>query len=873
MQYYEKHLKLYPSNRVFNYRSPCKVKFTASSSVKKLEHDSPDALKDLLIKTKEKFFSPQPVFNRIEARLDFFESYKKVSMTERTTNWERNPKNAYLQKLSKNNLNPKPFGMIKSKEQESCIDLHCYSMGDEYASAFAEGLRCFKNLESLNLRSNRLSDKGSYAIMSTLDFQPIRYLSLCDNILGKRALECLFALLRNPKQSLKHLNLENTRLASSGIINLVSIISTNKSLSFLSLAKNNIQHHTSKAIKEMLHYNESLKKLDLHWNTLKIEGAVLILEGLQDNNALQSLDLSWNAIGNNRNPQLTSQLSKLLGKQGTLRHLDLSNNYLNSAECENIGQGILNNHKLLIHMEGNECFVDAKGFVVSAGYADQTKSQHTSKAFLDDENSQGGLGTNCWICEKWVQFKFLYKDKIEGPLFIHLECDRYVPEMMSQSNNHYFLDRVVPPGKQKFFFSDLSAPFKSTEYKFEVLPSMLELQAKYSVNLEIPIRIVYMNYIETNPSCFKKVEEFECRLRENGLKYFSPSLELVRVEWKFEGSVFRDYEVPDDLSLGDCFEYDWKMSKLTTMVKIPLQQTQLFELLRAAYKQVYYCYKHLSALSGYDVFAIGVNVLNEHLQLWKVFDGLYRISDLGVNWSACAVSKDKKQGLGAGNCIVRFQFVEILVRIASDRFVRNRICGNVVDATRKFLEETFTPLTQEYLVANTWRSTFYFCEEIDLVFRAHREILDSVYKKYSGSKTLPGQKPFMSLEEFHLFCSDTKLENEKLTSREIDLSFVQSMVVQVDEINKKRHLEMSFVEFLEGFARCCFVSGPAKSTMISEKDQIRRLSGIISKVPLAQIIEQYMPSLLKLCPVSIRENFVYPTSETYKKMMYKVKNQ
>lgn len=872
MQYFDKHLKLNPSARVQKYKNPYKVKFTASSSVKKLENDGPDALKDLLIKTKEKFFSPQPVLNRIEARLDFFESYKKVSMTERRSNFENNSKNAYLQKLSKNNLNPKPFGMIKFKEQESCIDLHCYSMGDEYATAFAEGLRSFKNLESLNLRSNRLSDKGSYAIMSTLDVQPIRYLSLCDNILGTKALGCLFSLLRNPKQCLKHLNLENTRLSSSDVINLVSIISTNKSLSFLSLAKNNIHHHTSKAIKEMLHYNESLKKLDLHWNTLKIEGAVLILEGLQDNNTLQSLDLSWNAIGNNRNPQLTSQLSKLLGKQGTLRHLDLSNNYLNSAECENIGSGLINDHKLLIHMEGNECFVDAKGFIISAGYVDQTKSQHISKVLLDDENSQGGLGSNCWICEKWVQFKFIYNEKCESPLFIHLECDRYVPEMMNQSNNHHFLDRVIPSGKLKFFFSNLTAPFKSPEYKFEVLPSMLELQAKYSINLQIPIRIVYMNYIETNSTCFKKIEDFESRLREPGLKYFSPSLELVRIEWKFENSIFRDYAIPDDLSLEDCFEFDWKLSKLTTMIKNPLQQTQLFELLKSDYKQIYHCYKYLSALSGYDVFAIGVNVLNEYLQLWKVFDGLYRISDLGVNWSACVVAKDKKQGFGIGNCIVRFQFMEILVRIASDRFVRNRICSNVVDATRKFLEESFIPSTQEYLLTNTWRSTHYFCEEIDLIFKAHKEILDSIYKKYSGSKALPGQKPFMSLEEFHQFCSDTKLENEKLTSREIDLNFVQSMMVQVDEINKKRHLEMSFVEFLEGFARCCFISGPAKTSLISEIDQIRRLSGLICKVPLAQIIEKYMPNLLRLCPASLRENFVYPTSETYKKMMYKVKN-
>lgn len=871
MQFYDKHLKLTSSNRVYSNRNLKKIKFTPSPSVKTLDKDSPEDLKDFLTKTKDKFFSPKPEFSRIDARIEFFDSFKKVSMTERRNNLENSSKNAYLQQINKDFLSPKPFGMIRTKEQESSIDLHCYSMGDEYAHAFAEGLRHFKNLESLNLRSNRLSDKGSYAIVSALDIQPIRYLSLCDNVLGTKALNCLFSLLRSPKQCIKHLNLENTRLSSSDIQNLVSLLSTNKTLSFLSLAKNKIHQHTGKAIKEMLHYNEKLKKLDLHWNTLKIEGVISILEGLQDNSTLQELNLSWNAIGNCKNALQMQQFSKLLEKQSTLRHLDLSNNYLNAAECEIIEVGLRNDHKMLLHMEGNECFVDGKGFIIPDKHANESKSQLISKALNDEENSLMWNRNNCWICEKWVQFRFVFNDVCEPPVFIHLEFDNFVPEMMKFANNQFYLDRTVPPGKIKFFYSNLSAPLKSSDYKYEILPSMLELTCKYSATTEIPIRVVCMNYIENSPSLNKKLEDFESRPREPSLKYTSPSIELIRIDWKFENSIFKDYEIPDDFNLSECFEFDWKISKLTTLVKIPLQQSQLYELLRSAYKQIYFCYKYLSALSGYEVFAVGVNVLTEHLQTWKVFDGLYKVSDFGVNWSACVAGKDKKQVFNPGNCLVRFQFMEILVRIASDRYVRNRICGNIVDATRKFLEEFFLPSTEEYLITNTWRLSHYFCEEVDLVYKTHKEILEAVYKKYSGAKSLPGQKPFMSLEEFHLFCSDAKLESEKLTEREIDLSFVQAMMVQIDEVYKKRHLEMNFLEFLEGFARCCFVAGPGKNVMISEKDQIRRLSGKFCNEPLAIVIEKYMNNLLRLCPAVVKENFVFPTSETYKKLMYRPK--
>lgn len=872
MQFYDKFLNISTSKRSKRAGFINKFKFTPSPNLTRLDSDTPDALKDLLTKTKEKFFSPQPLQqSHAEARLEFFDSYKKVSSSERRLNLEKSSKIAYLQHISKNHLNPKPFGMIKEKEQESGIDIHMYSMGDEYAHSFAEGLRQFKNLETLNLRSNRLSDRGSYAIMATLDIQPIRYLSLCDNILGEKSLKCLLGLLRNPKTCLKHLNLENTRLSSNDIISLASIVSTNKSLTYLSLAKNNINSIAGRAFKEMLHYNETLKKLDLHWNCLKLEGAVVILEGLQDNFKLKDLNLSWNAMGNCKNEAETSNLARLITKQQFLQHLDLSNNYLDQKECELIAEEIVKNHKLLIHMQGNECFVNPRGFIIPSADQNRIKSQHVLKSLQFEEAHNLNLHSNCWVCEKWVQVRFTFKDKTVFPLFIHLECDDYVPELMNQTSQEYYLLRAVPPGKLRFFFSNLGSPCKSSSYKLEALPSLLEIEAKYSESLIIPVKVVYVNFIVNPLSVVESIEEFESVLRESPLSYSSPKVDLVRVQWKFETSIFSSYEVPNLSDLEDCFEFDWKMSKLTSLVKVPLHQTQLFELLHGFYPWVYRCYKYLSALSEYDIPSVGVNVLTEYLQLWKVFDPLYRVSDLGVNWSACIVPKEKNQIYNPGNSLVRYEFMEILVRIAVDRFIRNRICSNVVDATRKFFNETFLPNTSEFERSEIWRTSLYFCEEIDLVYKVHRDLLESVYKKFSGKKTLPGQKAFMSLEEFRELCRQVKMD-ETLTARDFDLNFVLSMMAQVDEVYKKRHLEMSFVEFLEAFARCCEASGPVKKVVISEKDQIRRLSGRFNKATLAEILEQYMHLLLELCPASLKENFVFPTSETYKKLMYKSKD-
>ena len=58
---------------------------------------------------------------------------------------------------------------------------------------------------------------------------------------------------------------------------------------------------------------------------------------------------------------------------------------------------------------------------------------------------------------------------------------------------------------------------------------------------------------------------------------------------------------------------------------------------------------------------------------------------------------------------------------------------------------------------------------------------------FSGRKTLPGQKNFMSIEEFRQLCFDGKLVSSSLPAREIDMCFCQAMMVQVDELYEKKH--------------------------------------------------------------------------------------
>jgi hypothetical protein len=77
-----------------------------------------------------------------------------------------------------------------------------------------------------------------------------------------------------------------------------------------------------------------------------------------------------------------------------------------------------------------------------------------------------------------------------------------------------------------------------------------------------------------------------------------------------------------------------------------------------------------------------------------------------------------------------------------------------------------------------------------------------VYKRYSGKYATPGSnKLTMCLDEFVQCLSDANLLNEYFGNREAGPLFNVSMMTNKDETLNEKHLNMTFVEFLEALAR------------------------------------------------------------------------
>ena len=329
-----------------------------------------------------------------------------------------------------------------------------------------------------------------------------------------------------------------------------------------------------------------------------------------------------------------------------------------------------------------------------------------------------------------------------------------------------------------------------------------------------------------------------------------------RINWTIPKSIFKDYQFLDESLAAECFEFDWKESKLSTWIKLVEDQNSLKTVIKAHYYHIIGAFRYLACQSANEFLSVGSNVFTDFLNQAKIFDNLFSLGDLGVNWSTVIVPK-VKQPYNPGNALVRYEFMELLVRIAYDRYVRSKISNNLEEAFIKFIDEKLGDVIKSY-DSNVWRLEECVTEDVDIILKTHKPILDNLYKRYSGKKTLPGQKPTMSSEEFRQLCIDGYLIPPNVPERELDFCFGLAMMIQIDEVYHRKHIEMSFIEFVEAL---CRISWHQPDLPLGENDAA-------DEPKLPRKLEKIFTRLISLCSKNLKETFVFPTLEMYKSHKY-----
>lgn len=267
--------------------------------------------------------------------------------------------------------------------------------------------------------------------------------------------------------------------------------------------------------------------------------------------------------------------------------------------------------------------------------------------------------------------------------------------------------------------------------------------------------------------------------------------------------------------LKKCFEVDFETCRIQKIVKKPEELEKVKALLFNAYKKLKGAYKYLSCIASGDVWAIGTNVFTDFLSKCNMIDDTLRLKDADLKFIATYTKTDPalmKNYRNPDRMLVRYQFLEIWVRLADQKFIGNGVVNNFPDAVEKVLSEHVIPYinaNDPHFAPQKWREERYWNEEVDTVYKSYLPIVQVLYKKYSGMKTKPGMKKFTCIEELQKLATDAAILNDNLVDRDIVVAFNLSMMTQVDELNSDRIFQMNFVEFLEAIARIADVYSAA----------------------------------------------------------------
>lgn len=468
----------------------------------------------------------------------------------------RSPTSIYIAKCQKLQLIPEPLIAKALASRNGTLDLTSYGVGDQLVKAVAESLSQMDDITTINLKGNRLSDKGVKDLLRKIQTRTIKHLDLSENQLGFKATLRIADFMKDPSLHLYELNLENNQLQDRAVQRLVRALLVGNGVAKLNLTRCGISNRSAAALSELLKCSMSLRELYLGWNKIRGAGAVAFAQGLQRCDSLRTLDLSWNAFGSvTGGTNAAIALAEALSNNETLVHLDISYNRLRESDCKVLSSCLENNHTLLgLHLAGNDMELDSYGFVLpNAELFDPTNAHIFTRISDRSTTSQKHWEkrSNCWICEHWSETRFHFDptETAVSKVEFKAEFDYWQSRPMVKLDDGTFeIFRMAPPGNCQYYFVvdgrnllDDTQPIQS--FQKRMVGGVL-------------------NYINGVP---RTVNNFLVDARPNDIditlkaRYLQANDETE--DW-FLTSVFNSYKQDTPERLRDAFESDWNMSRV-----------------------------------------------------------------------------------------------------------------------------------------------------------------------------------------------------------------------------------------------------------------------------------------------------------------------
>eukprot|EP00753_Platysulcus_tardus_P018514 PLAT6892.2.p1 GENE.PLAT6892.2~~PLAT6892.2.p1 ORF type:complete len:639 (-),score=187.45 PLAT6892.2:151-1980(-) len=387
----------------------------------------------------------------------------------------------------------------------------------------------------------------------------------------------------------------------------------------------------------------------------------------------------------------------------------------------------------------------------------------------------------------------------DEPPALWLQVDGWRRTTMRGDRGVWSTARVIPPGPCLYFFTVQGAAMAAEDQ-----PQMTVADAMQAGELTVPLP----RFASTLPA----LNRLQLPARKPGSEL---ALELAlprggrgvvkrQVGWDLSKSIFAEFvqDTPDTLEA--CLMAELPYSKVEQLLKDSVEMAAVRRLLVehfAALKDIFKLYSARMS-SSYDLFAIGWNSFTDLVITCDIPCEACAIKDLDTIFIAANVKKSKelKQTRNPDRALARFEFLECLVRIAIAKYYKPHAVETPSLALKKLLVENILPHAERY-PAQQFRAEKLYVQATDAVFRRYLTALQDVYRRYSGKYTLPGERAWMSVEEFVALLEDAGLLDGDFTVSEAKYAFVLSQMTAVDEMQTDSHTRMVWLEFLEALAR------------------------------------------------------------------------
>ena len=161
------------------------------------------------------------------------------------------------------------------------------------------------------------------------------------------------------------------------------------------------------------------------------------------------------------------------------------------------------------------------------------------------------------------------------------------------------------------------------------------------------------------------------------------------------------------------------------------------------------------------------------------------------------------------NSLVRFEFLEILVRIAKCKYYDKKKTRSITEALERLITTLIIPNSQEPMEWQAFRDDSLWCLEVDDLFKANESTIRRLYGQYC--KKVIGKTPSLSKNDVVRMIKDAEI---KLTEDQTTIAYAYSKATLEDEMSSyDMYNEMPLHEFYEFLGRAAALLVPGNGPL------------------------------------------------------------